>query len=120
MQVKTYHNMSISALLAVAKVINKNSTELQTVLGQGWTIPVNIHSLRKESSDHLPSIYIISGWRNIATGEVEVTEPAFKLTKRRLDKYKLLFEVTYVLVSYHTWHQVVPNFGKVCSYSSFF
>jgi hypothetical protein len=52
-------------------------------------------TMRAKVQTNIPKIKIIAAWKNLETGEVETTEPS-PVLKQKKEKFKLLYEITYV------------------------
>lgn len=102
--------------MALIKVINKNRQGLTTLFNHGHSIPDNMVTLVKRSGMEMPRVFIVAGWYDLEAETVSITKPAEALKEKDLAKFRLLFEMTYVKVSF----KLLSCLGKLSTSSSLF
>jgi hypothetical protein len=95
---KTYHKQSNEAMESVVKVINASFPTFRALSEANCPLP-SFKTMRAKVQINIPKVQIIAAWKNLETNEVQITDPRPVLKQLDKEKFKLLYEVSYVDVS---------------------
>jgi hypothetical protein len=96
---KAYHKLSHEAMASIIKLINANYASLKVIIDGNVPLP-SFRTMRRTADENLPKVLIIAAWRNLENEDIVIDEPSNVSKQKPKDKYKLLYEISYVKVCY--------------------